>query len=151
VDMDAIATADVHVVLMGGDIRAPVGLEWQLARQAGRMPAMFLRRDTLRTPAGQEFVRLVGQVQVWESYVGGAVLRSRVLTLLSDHILSHAVRYGMTADEIGRLHVWREVQATSPKAVDKETRGGAGDSSLLLSRRRITMTGGVVVEPKGER
>ncbi|MCJ7550083.1 MAG: hypothetical protein MUQ30_10415, partial [Anaerolineae bacterium] len=59
VDVDAIASADVHIVVMGGDIRAPVGLEWQLARQAGRSPVVFLRRGTLRTPSGQDFVRFV--------------------------------------------------------------------------------------------
>ncbi len=146
VDVDAIASADVHVVVMGGDIRAPVGLEWQLARQAGRRPVVFLRYDTLRTPAGQDFVRYVARFQMWEPFYSGTMLRSKVLMLLADHILAHAVRHGLAADEIVRLHVWRDALATSPQAVDEATRGGAGESSIVLSRRRIVTAGGVVIE-----
>lgn len=146
VDVDAIAAADVHIVLMGGDIRAPVGLEWQLARQAGRSPVVLLRQHTLRTPAGLDFVRLVAQLQTWEPFDGGTMLRGKVLMLLADHILAHAARYGLAADEILRLHVWREALVTSPQAVDEVTRGGAGESSIVLSRRRIATAGGVVVE-----
>jgi len=149
VDVDAIASADVHIVVMGGDIRAPVGLEWQLARQTGRPPVVFLRHDTLRTPAGQDFVRFVAQFQMWEPFDSGTMLRSKVLMLLADHILAHAVRHGLTADEIVRLQVWRDALATSPQAVDEVTRGGAGESSIVLSRRRIVTAGGVAIEKEG--
>ncbi len=148
-DVDAIATADVHIVVMGGDIRAPVGLEWQLARQAGRPPVVFLRHDRLRTPAGIDFVRLVARLQRWEPFDSGTMLRGKVLMLLADHILAQAVRYGLTADEIVRLHVWRDALVTSPQAVDEVTRGGAGESSIVLSRRRIVTAGGVVIEKEG--
>ncbi|MCD6286188.1 MAG: hypothetical protein J7M39_09795 [Anaerolineae bacterium] len=145
-DVDAIASADVHIVVMGSDIRAPVGLEWQLARQSGRPPVVFLRHDTLRTPAGLNFVRFVAQFQMWEPFDSGTMLRTKVLKLLADRILAQAVRYGLTADEIVRLHVWRNALATSPQAVDEVTRGGAGESSIVLSRRRIVTAGGVVIE-----
>lgn len=146
VDVDAISSADVHILVMGGDIRAPVGLEWQLARQAGRHPVGFLRRGTLRTPAGQDFVRFVARVQVWEGFDSGTMLRIKVLMLLANHILAHAGRHGLTADEIVRLHMWREALTTSPQAVDTVTRGGAGESSIVLSRRRIVTAGGVLLE-----
>jgi len=149
VDVDAIASADVHIVVMGGDIRAPVGLEWQLAHRAGRPPVVFLRHGTLRTPSGQDFVRFVAQLQTWEPFDSGTMLRGKVLMLLADHILVHAVRYGLTAEEIVRLHAWREALATSPQAVDEVTRGGAGDSSIVLSRRRIVTSGGVVLKREG--
>ncbi|MCJ7551295.1 MAG: hypothetical protein MUQ30_16595, partial [Anaerolineae bacterium] len=146
VDVDAIASADVHIVVMGGDIRAPVGLEWQLARQAGRAPVVFLRHGTLRTPSGQDFVRFVAQLQTWEPFDGGTMLRGKVLMLLADHILGHATRHGLTTEEIVRLHAWRDALASSPQAVDEVTRGGAGESSIVLSRRRIVTSGGVLIE-----
>jgi len=150
-NVDAIVSADVHIVVMGGDIRAPVGLEWQLARQAGRPPVVFLRHSGLRTPAGMDFVRLVARFQRWEPFDTGTMLRGKVLMLLADHILAQGVRYGLTADEIIRLHVWRDALVTSPQAVDEVTRGGAGESSVVLSRRRIVTAGGVVVEKDGGR
>ena len=94
----------------------------------------------------QNLVRFVAQFQMWEPFDSGTMLRSKGLKLLADHILAHAVRHGLTADEIVRLHVWRDALATSPQAVDEVTRGGAGESSIVLSRRRIVTAGGVVIE-----
>ena len=50
-DMQAVAQADLYLLLLGGDIRAPVGLEWQVARRAGRTPVLFLKQGAPRTPA----------------------------------------------------------------------------------------------------
>jgi hypothetical protein len=145
VDFDAVANAGVHILVMGGDIRAPVGLEWQLARQAGRQPVALLKQDVTRTPAGQQFVRLVRDSQRWVAFAGAADLRRKVLILLADHILHHAVHYVLTPEELTRLTAWREELATHTAAVDEETRGGAGDSSILLSRDRFEPSGGVLL------
>ncbi len=145
VDLEAVKTAGVHVLLMGMDIRAPIGLEWQVAFRAGRRPTAFLKADTLRTPAGQDFVRLVGREQRWRRYGDGADLRRQVLMLLADHLLDHAAAYVLTPDEIGALVAWRDELTESSDVVDEETRGGAGDSSVLLSRQRLATEGGVVI------
>jgi hypothetical protein len=146
VDLEAVAAAGVHVVLMGADIRAPIGLEWQTAWQAGRRPVVLLREDTLRTPAGQEFVRMVGKAQRWGRYRDGADLRRQVMTLLVAHLLDHAATYVLTPDEISELIALSDKLAASSEAVDEATRGGAGDSSVLLSRQRLVTEGGVVIE-----
>ncbi|MCU0521167.1 MAG: hypothetical protein MUF84_10805 [Anaerolineae bacterium] len=145
VDLEAIASADVHVVLMGGDIRAPVGLEWQAAHQMGRHPVALLKDRTMRTPAGQDFVKLVQQVQPWERFLDGADLRRRVLTRLADAILDDAAAYVLSPDEIATLVTWRDQLAASPQAVDDEIRG-AGDSSVLLSLQRPDLRGGVALK-----
>lgn len=148
VDLDAVVNADIHILLMGSDIRAPVGLEWQTARAAGRRPTMFLKQTVLRTPAGQSFVRMVRADVGWTPYASGTELRRQMLTLVADHILANAVRYALTPEEMGRLQVWRNELATVVAEVDETTRGGAGDSSILLSRDRFTPTGGVIIEPE---
>jgi hypothetical protein len=145
VDLDAIADADVHILLMGSDIRAPVGLEWQVARQTGQQPRAFLRQDALRTPAGQAFVRLVREAQGWEGYPDLATLRRTVLRLLADHVMEHAIRYALRPEELVRLQSWRNSLAQSADEVDEETRGGAGDSSVLLSRERFEPSGGILI------
>jgi hypothetical protein len=145
VELDAVAAAGLHVLVMGADIRAPIGLEWQIAWQAGRRPAALLKANTLRTPAGQDFVRMVGRVQRWERFTDGADLRRRVLMHLADHLLDHAATYVLTPEEIGGLMTWRDELVSSSDAVDEETRGGAGDSSVLLSRQRFHPQGGVVI------
>ena len=37
-DTQAITEADVHLLLLGGDVRAPIGVEWLAARRAGFPP-----------------------------------------------------------------------------------------------------------------
>ncbi len=31
-DLDTVTRADIHLLLIGGDIRAPIGLEWYMTR-----------------------------------------------------------------------------------------------------------------------
>ena len=45
-DLEAAAQADLHLLILGGDIRAPVGVEWLAARRAGRIPTLFLKAPT---------------------------------------------------------------------------------------------------------
>jgi hypothetical protein len=145
VDRDAVTNAGLHVLIMGGDIRAPVGLEWQLALQAGRQPVALLKQEATRTPAGQQFVRLVRDAQDWVPFAGAADLRRKVLSLLAEHILDHAAYYVLKPDEIAYLMAWQKELASQPAAVDEETRGGAGESSILLSRERFEPSGGVLL------
>ncbi len=145
VDLEAITHAGVHVVLMGSDIRAPIGLEWQVARQAGRRPVAFLKQETLRTPAGQDFVRAIRHTQSWVPFADGAELRRKVLELLAEHLLNHAVHYVLKPEEMATLSSWRDGLAKESEAVDEETRGGAGESSVILSRERFMPSGGVII------
>ena len=73
------------------------------------------------------------------------MLRTQVLTLVADHILANAIRHGLGVDEIARLHRWRGTLQDTIVSVDEVTRGGAGDSSVVLSRRQIATSGGVVL------
>ncbi|MGC9347171.1 MAG: hypothetical protein ACP5JG_03440 [Anaerolineae bacterium] len=150
VEREALRSADVHVLVMGGDIRAPIGLEWQVAREAGRQPVTLLKDGILRTPAGQRFVRMVRADAGWAPFHDAAELRQKVLMVLADHILANAVRYVLSPEELSRLQRWHERLTGSTASVDEETRGGAGESSVHLSRERFTPSGGVLIEPSEE-
>lgn len=145
VDLEAIGEADLHVLLMGGDIRAPVGLEWQVARQMGRRPVVLLKEGVRRTPAGQDFIKLVQQVQPWGLYAGAVDLRRKVLTRLADAILDDAAAYVLSPEEIGTLVAWRDHLKAVEGTLEDQARG-AGDSSVLLSRQRPDVQGGVLIE-----
>ena len=70
---DALAAshADVYILALGEDIRAPMGVEWNLVRRAGRTPLAFLKEVT-RTPAAQEFMKTAGLE--WTGYRAAADL-----------------------------------------------------------------------------
>lgn len=140
-DREAIQAADLHLLLMGGDIRAPVGLEWYLARQAQRRSVAFLKTGVARTPAGQVFVQ---QARVrWRSFKGVADLIRQVRQVLVEHLLQEATRYDLSDEEIGRLKAFLEEE--SAQSTD-ETDRSAGHSAVVLSRERFMPSEGVPLE-----
>lgn len=145
VDFEAVVEADIHILVMGSDIRAPVGLEWQVARRYGRRPRAYLKSDVLRTPAAGDFIRLVREVQPWVPFADAAGLRRQILLAIADYLLEVAPAYALSPEEMMRLREWREHLETTIEAVDEETRGGAGDSAILISRERFEPTGGIII------
>lgn len=142
----ALARADVHLLLLGGDVRAPIGQEWLTARQAGRQPVPFLKRDARRTPAALEFVRFIRRQADWRPFGDVSELRREALTLLSRHILRRATTYALSPTEVDHLETFLEELESAPADVDVQTRGGAGESSVILSRERFEPSGGVLIE-----
>ena len=145
-DLNVVVRADVHLLLLGGDIRAPIGLEWLTAQRAGRRPTLFLKRDVQRTSAALNFVRFVESQATWRPYKDSAELRHNVLEILTEHILDRAISYALMPLEIERLKAWRTELQQETVTMD-EIRGGAGDSSLILSQERFVPSEGVIVRP----
>lgn len=147
-DLTAIRQADVHLLLLGGDIRAPIGQEWHTARWAGRRPVLLLKQMEMRTAAALDFIRYVEQVASWQRFGDAADLRRQVLHLLGEHIWNQGERYGLTLAEVERLKGWREELAIATTAGDEPMRGGVGESSILFSQERFVPSKGVLIEPK---
>ncbi|MDX1616331.1 MAG: hypothetical protein R3300_18625 [Candidatus Promineifilaceae bacterium] len=150
VDLEAVRQADVHVLLLGGDIRAPVGHEWLVARRSDRQPRLFLKQAQNRTPAAVDFVRYVARHDSRQFFRDPSHLRLQVLRVLGDYLWRQRDSLGLTVAEIERLRAWRAELAGSGEVVDQETRGGAGASSLLFSRARPSVSEGVPVVEKQE-
>jgi hypothetical protein len=146
-DLDAAAHADVHMLLLGSDIRAPIGREWIAARRAGRQPVPFLKLGVLQTPGAQSFQRYIEEQVAWRPFRNGAELRRRVLKLLADHILARAQYYALSPPEMTRLRGWL-AEIDSPGRSPAETaRGGAAASGIVLSPQRYVPSEGVLIRP----
>jgi hypothetical protein len=145
-DLASVAQADVHLLLLGTDVRAPVGVEWLAARRAGHTPSLLLKNTSTRTQAAQAFMRELERYTTWHPFEGPDDLRKQVLTLLADHILSNREHYQLGDDEYEKLAAWRkELKKAKRQRVD-QTRGGAGDSSVILSTERYVPTEGVLIK-----
>lgn len=141
-DLEAVHQADLYLLILGSDIRAPVGLEWHTAYYGHRPIHAFLRRRVARTPAGQAFIRDTGAD--WQPFTDAADLRRQVERLLVEHLLRHAGRYALTPLELERLtHLQASGQDSEPSAGDE----GTGHSAVILSRERYMPNEGVIVEP----
>lgn len=140
-NLDAVTRADVHLLILGSDIQAPVGLEWATARRAGNVVALFYKSSALQTQAAQAFVREAAKFGRWQGFSDASELRWRALRLLVDHILAHSARYEISAAEAETLRAWRKALAKDNKAVD-DARGGAEQSAVILTTERFTPSEG---------
>lgn len=146
-DATAVVDADIHLLLMGGDIRAPVGLEWIMAQRAGRRPILFLKQDIQRTLAASDFIRFVENHASWQPFKGGVDLRHSVQLLLVNFILEQAPTFALKPLEMERLRNWRSELEESPTANDDEAQGGTGESSLIFSKERYVPSKGILIQP----
>ncbi len=139
-DLEALRIADLHFLVMASDIRAPVGLEWRIVSRAGQPSAAFLKRGILRTPAGEVFIK--DARVTWQPFVEPADLARLVQRLLVEHLVSYALRYALTPEEVARLEALPGVETP----VGESARGKeAGHSAVILSRERFEPSEGVVV------
>ena len=145
-DLESIQYADIHFLLLGGDIRAPIGQEWIIARQAGRQPIPYLKNGILRTTAALDFLRYIKTQAVWKPFTTGTDLRHSTLVDITDRILQYALEYRLSLTDIDNLHSWREHMKTDSLPVDDHTHSGTGSSSVILSPEAIVSKGGVLID-----
>jgi hypothetical protein len=87
INKNAIKEADIHLLILGEDIRAPIGYEWYLSRLAGRTPIAYLKKGIPRTPAAQAFQRDISYQVNWMPFEGLSDLRLQALQQISRRIL----------------------------------------------------------------
>ncbi len=142
-DLRTVNTADIHLLLLGRDIQAPVGLEWASARRAGRQVQLF-RLDTAQTQAGAGFMREVSRYGAWTLFKDAVELRRLALAVLGDHLLAHVAAYDIEGKELADLLKWRATLAE--KKVDdlraKDESGGV----ILSTERFVPKEGKLLVD-----
>lgn len=145
-DLEAVANADVHLILLASDIRAPIGIELLVARRSGNRPIFLKKSNTIHTPAAQEFSREIEKTEAWRTFRHIADLRHQVLKLLGDHLLKNASYYALRPSEFDNLKTWRkQLEERAPEIIE-ETRGGAGESGVILSPERYVPSNGILIE-----
>jgi hypothetical protein len=150
VDRQAVAQADLHLVLLGGDIRAPVGLEWMAARHFGRLPLPLLKVGAKRTMAAEDFRRFVELQASWLPFANNADLRQQALQLLGARLLDRVTDFGLTPDEIEGLLRWQKDLHQVSGPAEGDMLGGAGESSLIFSKQRHEPSTGILLQPEDD-
>ena len=149
-DLEIISRADCHILIMGSDIRAPIGLEYWQALRFGSKPVTCLKSNLNRTPAANKFIRFVREYSQWQMYTGGKELQQLVLPVIIDRILERALAFNLTPVEIANLEQWRTDLIGASDAAEEDLGGGTGESSIILSVDRFTPSDGILIEPADE-
>lgn len=140
-DLTALQTADLHILVMGTDIRAPVGLEWQIATYAGRQSRAFLKREVSRTPAGQNFIREIRAF--WQPFNNATDLSYQAQRMLIEHLLGHKGDYALTPLEVEQLEALQTAERFKDETIEGQD---AGHSAVILSRERFEPSDGISFE-----
>ena len=87
VDRFAIQQAFSHFLLLGGDIRAPIGHEFAVAKQFGKHPTCLLKTEVNRTAAAVDFQKFVRLDTEWQPFTNASSLRQLVLEHVAQRLL----------------------------------------------------------------
>ncbi len=144
---ELVANCDRVYFLMGRDITAPAGAEWQLAWQLERA-VLPLRRYAQLTPAAAAFMR---NAPVDWRRVRSATELARIVTMDLNRILHHpANRYGLTVTEMELLAAHSE--RTRQRVVGQnDDPGGAEGGGVLLDTGRREPLDGVAIGDESRR
>ena len=122
-------TCDLYIFMLGQDITAPAGVEWDAAHEV-QHSILALLKNTPRTPAGLVFQQLgIGE---WVRYSSRAEFERIVRAWLVRQLLDGQDRFGLVLTEFEALIVLgarlaREAEAPPAPASDPErSAGGAG-------------------------
>lgn len=142
--LEAVRACDFYVLLLGTDIRAPVGLELITAQRTRKTTLAFLKEETARTPAARVFIR---DAQVsWVPFHSGQELETSIQKALAQRILERAESYAISPVE------WETLSALVEQPSYKETveqkpgeASGAAGGGVIIAPGRDLPPGGVLV------
>ena len=146
---EMIANCDRVYFILGQDISAPSGAEWQLAWQLER-DILFLRSNKGLTPAAQEFMRSAAPLN-WKEFGSNAEL-ANIVSLDLVQLLDHPTnRYGLnvTEQELLRAHGKRLRQRAAQVATATvEDPGGIEGGGVLLDDLRKDPIDAILLDDK---
>ncbi len=146
--LETIRQCHFFILILGVDITAPVGAEWDLARRAGRTTLAYLK-DVNRTPAALVFVR--DSRIPWTSFRTPEELGQKVESDLARLLLDHVGELGLTVSDLESLSALlqkSETAGATEATKSQPERGGAGGGGIILSPGRDLPPGGVLVDTK---
>ena len=137
---ELISNVDRIYCLLGRDITAPFGAEWQLALRLERTIVPF-KLQGMRTQAGREFLRIAHAP--WKSFSSSRHLGQQIGLDLVDTLLHPENRYGLQMVEVERLRQsWQELR----KGLDR-LMASSGVGQGIVGVPGGAEGGGVILDP----
>lgn len=131
--LEAATACDLYLFLLGRDIAAPAGVEWDVAWRAGKKPLAYAK-DVLHTPAAEAFVRDAGVT--WTRFASDEELMDVVRIALAKHLTERALRYRLSVVEHEALSaLLQKIKVEKPPAeappIGGKSGGAAGGGVIL--------------------
>lgn len=150
IDQKLIHDAHLHLLVLGEDIRAPVGFEWWIARRARRTPVLFYRRGIARTPGALDFHRTLSRSSTWQPYDDLENLRQSALKSIGSYLLDQSGYFQLDQNEVEGLSSFLEDLRDSEPGQLERLYGGTGEDSIIISPERYVPSSGVLIAKPGQ-
>jgi hypothetical protein len=142
-----VINANFHILMLGTDIRAPIGFELHLSLRQRRKPILFLKNGIARTPAAADFHRSLSNHNKWHPFQDLSDLRHMALGYIGQYILDQAKFFSLGSNEYDQLSEFlKNLKDSGPGEIEL-AQGDAGENSIILSRERFTPRNGVLIQP----
>lgn len=137
---ELISNVDRIYFLLGRDITAPFGAEWQLAIRLERTIIPY-KLEGMRTQAGREFLRIAHAP--WKTFQSSRQLGQQIGLDLIDTLLHPENRYGLQLMEVEGLQQSRQKLRRGLESSTSRPRSGAGGAVVPGGAEG----GGVILDP----
>jgi len=127
-DWTALEHAVAHILLVGRDITAPIGVEYRVAREHGVPTYAYRSAAFTPSPALAAFVRQTDAD--WHTYDDPQELAAEVRRRIARQLIEGTPGYGLSLEEIESLAAELKEQDTAEQS--GEERRGAGRGGVIL-------------------
>ena len=146
-----IAEANLHILILGTDNRAPIGYEWHLSHNLRRNPILFIKSGIARTPAAADFHRSLSKFENWHQFQELSELRLTSLEYIGQFILDQAKFFSLGSEEYERLSEFlNKIEEDESEEFDSY-QSVAGEDSVILSRERFVPRDGVLIQAPNDK
>jgi len=140
---ELILDSDIHFLIFGEDIRAPVGYEFYVSRRMGKYPPILIKKDIPRTIAGGDFVKNLSGYPHIHKYASLAEFRKIMLTQIGQSMIEQAEHFKLKSLELENLSTYvKELEEIEPNLLDNVT----GEDSIILTRERFMPKNGILLK-----
>ncbi len=134
-DLEALARSQFYLILLGQDIMAPMGVEWNAAQAQGLEILAYRSSQRTPTPAAWVFARQAKVV--WHEYDTPLQFAQDFERRLIRMLIEGTPGYGLSLQEVQQLaERLQEEQTREPSKPEGEDRRGAGQGGVILPSGR---------------
>ena len=124
---------DLLLVVLGADLAAPMGLEWQEAWSAGKRVLAYCKQ-VLHSPAAQAVLRQPGVA--WTEFRSPQQLKAQVTRDLARALLEQGERLGLLVEDVeALLPLAQPDEQKGKRQAGPDRREGAGRGAIILEGR----------------
>jgi hypothetical protein len=128
---DFVQDCDLFVLILGADFAAPMGVEWQQARDTHRSMLAY-RKRVLHSPSAQQLLR--ESHLSWTGFESPQDFKGHLNQALAQTLLDGSEQFGLHLGDVEAL--LKLIQSDDEEISDApDRRRGAGRGGVILDRR----------------